>query len=61
MLIHTEPRRRFEEDGVDSGQQKRTESTMAEGLTNLTKNLKQNTERVNGVTLFHAHVILPCS
>ena len=31
--------------GVDPEQQKRTELTIAEGLTNLTKNLKQKNAR----------------
>jgi hypothetical protein len=48
MLMRTESRPRFVEDGEHSGQRKKTELAMiheAEGLTKLTKNLKQKNER----------------
>ena len=45
MLMRTESRRRFAEHGVHPVRRKRTELAMAEGLTKLTKNLKQKNER----------------
>ena len=45
MLIHTESRPRFAEDGVYSGRRKKTKLAMAEGLTKLTMILKQKNEQ----------------
>jgi hypothetical protein len=48
MLMRTESRPRFAEDGVHSGCWKKTELAMiheAEVLKKLTKNLKQKSER----------------
>ena len=45
MLIRTESRPRFAEDGIHPERRRKTELAMAEGLTKLTENLKQRTEQ----------------